>query len=150
MNDKLVAQLKRHEGFRSNFYLCSAGKKTIGYGRNVDANPLFLGSPICEPVSPEIAEDILIADIDSTILLLESKWEFFSECAESPRRDVLINLGFNIGINKFLQFKRLMAAVEKSDWTAAANSLKNSKWYSQVGRRSIELVAQMESGQYSF
>ena len=35
----LIEQLKRHEGFRSDYYQCSADKKTIGYGRNVDNNP---------------------------------------------------------------------------------------------------------------
>ena len=32
----LVDQIKRHEGFRSKVYKCSAGKWTIGYGRNVE------------------------------------------------------------------------------------------------------------------
>ena len=35
----LIEQLKEHEGFRANYYLCSSNKKTIGYGRNLDNNP---------------------------------------------------------------------------------------------------------------
>ena len=35
MNQDLIAQLKRHEGFRAKPYQCSANKTTIGYGRNL-------------------------------------------------------------------------------------------------------------------
>ena len=44
--DKLIAQLKRHEGFRNRVYLCSAGKETIGYGYNLKANPLHYDVPL--------------------------------------------------------------------------------------------------------
>ena len=44
MNDKLIEQLKRHEGFKPNVYKCTKGHNTIGYGYNLDANPLHLTS----------------------------------------------------------------------------------------------------------
>ena len=34
--ETLIEQLMRHEGFRTKPYRCSAGKLTIGYGRNLD------------------------------------------------------------------------------------------------------------------
>jgi len=36
----LIAQLKKHEGFRSKVYKCPAGYLTIGYGRNLETNGL--------------------------------------------------------------------------------------------------------------
>ena len=35
----VIELLKKHEGFRDHVYRCTAGKKTIGYGYNLDANP---------------------------------------------------------------------------------------------------------------
>ena len=34
--EKLIAQLKIDEGFRGKPYRCTAGKLTIGFGRNLD------------------------------------------------------------------------------------------------------------------
>jgi lysozyme len=36
MTESLEDQIKRHEGKRLNPYVCSAGKLTIGYGRNLE------------------------------------------------------------------------------------------------------------------
>ena len=34
--DRLIEQLKRHEGVETHAYECSSGKLTIGVGRNID------------------------------------------------------------------------------------------------------------------
>ena len=49
-----AAMIKRHEGLRLRLYECSAGKTTIGYGRNLDDNG----------ISHSEAEYMLEADIE--------------------------------------------------------------------------------------
>jgi len=148
MNPKLIEQLKIHEGFSAKFYLCTAGKKTIAYGRNVIANPSYNGKIISEPVSKVLANEILIYDINVAISSLIKNWKYFSLMPDSPRKDICINMTFNMGINTFMKFKKLHIAIENNDWNTAAEQMKDSAWYSQVGKRSKELEEQMVSGKY--
>lgn len=39
-----IERLKIHEGFSARVYQCSAGRNTIGYGYNLDANPQGLSA----------------------------------------------------------------------------------------------------------
>lgn len=148
MNTKLVEQLKRHEGFSENFYLCAAGKKTIGYGRNVASNPKFNGKIITEPMSRKTAEQILIYDIGTAISALNKGWPYFVGMEDTPRKDVCINMTFNLGIGGFMKFKKLHEAIRNKKWDVAAEEMNSSAWYGQVGDRSIELVQQMRTGKY--
>jgi lysozyme len=51
---------------------------------------------------------------------------------------VIVDMVFNLGIQKFKGFKRAIAAIEAEDWSMAATELQNSVWYSQVGARARE------------
>jgi len=135
--DQLTEQLKKHEGFRSKPYLCSAGKLTIGYGRNLDD----VG------VSRSEAFELLRQDI------ARARWDVEKniECANKlniPRQDVLINMCFNLGIYNLLLFKKMIAALEKRDYDEAAKQMLNSRWAVQVGYRAVELAEQMRTGRY--
>ncbi len=135
--DQLTEQLKKHEGFRSKPYLCSAGKLTIGYGRNLDD----VG------VSRSEAFELLRQDI------ARARWDVEKniECANKlniPRQDVLINMCFNMGIYNLLLFKKMIAALEKRDYDEAAKQMLNSRWATQVGYRAVELAEQMRTGRY--
>ena len=37
----------------------------------------------------------------------------------------------------------MKAAVERRDWKAASEEMKNSAWFTQVGRRGVDLVTRM-------
>jgi lysozyme len=53
---------------------------------------------------------------------------------------VLVNMAFNIGRSRLSKFKKMLHAIEEGDYNKAADEMVDSKWYSQVGRRSKELV----------
>ena len=40
VTDNLIEHIKKHEGFKSKPYKDTKGKWTVGYGRNLDDNPL--------------------------------------------------------------------------------------------------------------
>ena len=46
---------------------------------------------------------------------------------------------FNLGRDRFMKFKKLIAAVYEHNWAEAALQMEDSRWYGQVGRRSKEL-----------
>lgn len=152
----LIDQLKRHEGFRGNYYQCTAKKKTIGYGRNVDNNPFskkelkMLGRVDFNsvPMTKEEAEKLLKNDVNKTIELIKDRlpWDELSDA----RKAVCVNMAFNLGITGFLRFRNMQRALRKHCYKEAAIEMADSLWHkrSQVGNRSEELILQMDSGDW--
>ena len=134
---KLVKQLKRHEGLRLKPYRCTAGKLTIGYGRNLDD----FG------ITEQEAESMLITNVDLVGNELVARLPVLGELNQA-REEVLINMAFNIGVNGLLKFKNMIAALEVGDYDEAAIQMMDSKWARQVGKRAIELSEQMRTGVY--
>ena len=66
ISDELLAQVKIEEGLRLKTYLCPAGRRTIGYGRNLDAMPYFEGNKIPDEITEDQAEAILHRDLNYT------------------------------------------------------------------------------------
>ena len=131
----LIETLKRHEGFRSKPYRCSAGKLTIGYGRNLED----VG------ISKIEATNMLLNDIENAEKDLRTVFPNLNHFTEN-RQEVLINMVFNLGINKFKLFKNTIKAINRGDWDAAARCAKNSLWYRQVKGRGKEVVEAIRRG----
>jgi lysozyme len=148
ISEELIAQLKRHEGFRANFYRCSAGKRTIGYGRNVEANPTFDGWKITSPLSKQKAEAILKADIEDVIKKLSRSWYAFGLIKDDARREAFINMAFNLGVGGFMDFEKTRFYAERGEWDKCAEQMLKSKWAEQVGDRAKELAKQVRTGVY--
>lgn len=135
--NKLKEQLRRHEGLRLHPYECSAGKITIGYGRNLDDVGISLSE----------AEGLLDADITNAIKELNKAFSWFGALDE-VRQDVLINMCFNIGLPRLKKFKKTLAAIERGYFDVASREMMDSKWAVQVGSRAKELSLQMRTGRY--
>lgn len=134
---QLIEQLKRHEGFRKKPYQCTAGKTTIGYGRNLDD----VGIHEVE------AHTLLVNDINAACEELNKRYPSFLSL-DLPRKNVLINMVFNLGITRFSNFKKMIAAVENKQYEQAAKEMMSSKWANQVGDRAKELARQMRTGSF--
>ncbi|MDO6718828.1 glycoside hydrolase family protein [Psychrosphaera sp. 1_MG-2023] len=133
----LTEQLKEHEGFRGVPYLCTSGKTTIGYGRNLDANP----------ITESEAELLLVNDIKNIQSAVKRAIKLDGH--NGPRQAVIINMAFNIGITGLLRFKKMLSAFDKHLYSVAAHEMLNSKWARQVGARAEQLALQMQSGEWS-
>ena len=134
--NRIKAQLVRHEGLRLKPYRCTAGKLTIGYGRNLDD----------KGISKSEAYELLANDIRSCgEQLIDEIPEIYSGLDE-VRKSVLLNMCFNLGIGGLLEFKNTLAFVAAGDWERAANGMLASKWAKQVGHRAIELSELMRKG----
>jgi len=127
-------QIKRDEGFRGNVYQCTAGANSIGYGRNLDANPL----------TEEEAEYLL--DNDLKKVAKECQKFAFYQSLSPERRAVIINMVFNLGLTRFNKFKKLKAALFIGEYKNAAAEMRDSLWYGQVGERAERLAKIMEAG----
>ena len=131
----LEKQLTRHEGIRLKPYHDSVGKLTLGIGRNIED----IG------ISEEEALILLRNDILRVSKDLTDHIEWWSSLDE-PRRLVLMNMAFNIGITRLLLFHKMLTALQSGDYQKAANEMKDSEWYRQIGSRALELENQMRTG----
>ena len=129
---KLTEQLKVDEGFRDKVYTCSAGKLTIGYGWNLEDNP----------ISERMAEAKLGEDIGQALAKCE-QWAWFFPLSDVRKR-VIVNMVFNIGAGGVARFRRMISAIENGDFKEAALEMQDSRWFDQVGSRAERLCHMME------
>jgi len=134
--ERIKEQLLRHEGLRLKPYRCTAGKLTIGIGRNLDD---------CGITQTE-AYVLLENDIQNCEKQLLDEIPEIYNALDEVRKSVLLNMCFNLGANGLLGFNNTLAFIAAGDWERAANGMLTSKWAKQVGRRAIELSELMRKG----
>ena len=136
--NKLIEQLKIHEGFRSTVYTCSGGKKTCGYGRNLED----IG------ISEEEAEMLLKNDIYEATNQLLNAFPWMATFSDA-RISAMINFTFNVGIGTVRKFSNTIEYLKNEDWEAAADEMMDSKWAEQVGDRAIQITEQIRTGRWA-
>ena len=137
---KLLDMLIKHEGSEKYAYFCTSGKLTIGVGRNIDPEG-GLG------LSQKEITYLLQNDVDRVEQELVNCIPWV-EHIEWQRMDALVNICFNLGLPRFLKFKKALAAAEDQDWELCADEFMDSKWASQVGQRAVELTTLIRTGEY--
>jgi lysozyme len=149
--ETLREMIARHEGKRLKPYMCSKNHHTIGYGYNLDANPLPPDSDIASylrlhgEITETMAERLLTIMIGATTLQCHAVYARFEQFSEA-RQNALIDFVYNIGAKGAMQFKKMRAAVEAEEWDTAADELQDSMWFNQVGIRGPELVKMIRGG----
>lgn len=145
---RFLRQLKRHEGLRLKAYICPAGALTIGYGHNLDANPVdWLGGrrTINDAEADRLLRDDLARLLPGVVDITGGRvWGALAP----PRQGVLLNMAYNLGLRGLAGFGRMLGAVENSDWQRAADEMLESAWAGQVRGRAFELARQMQTGEW--
>ena len=113
-----------HEGLKLKPYRCTAGKLTIGVGRNIQDNG----------ISEDEAIYMLRNDIERCKRELRGIFKDFDSFDENIKM-VLIDMIFNLGEPKFLKFKKFINAIKEKDLKKAAHEMSNSEWALQVPER---------------
>lgn len=137
MLEKLSELLIKHEGLELHPYKCTAGKTTIGVGRNLDD----VG------ITREEALYLLANDIRKAWTQVELKYTWFKNL-DPVRQDVVVSMVFNLGLNGFSKFHNLIAHLTLQQYTLASLEMLDSKWADQVGMRAKELAYMMKEGCY--
>ena len=130
--DKLKDQLILHEGLELKSYTCSAGYVTLGVGRNVEE----LG------ITEDEARYLLDNDILRVTKELDNAMPWWRNMSEVRQR-VVVDMVFNLGISRFLNFKNAINAMQEEDWDEAAAQMLDSRWADQVGQRATRLAKAM-------
>lgn len=136
--NKLIEQLKIHEGVKLKPYKCSAGKLTVGVGRNLED----VG------ISMEEAEYFLQNDIAEARSQLLHAFQWMGEFNDA-RISAMINFTFNVGIGTVKKFENTLSYLQSGEWDKAADEMMDSRWASQVGNRAIEVTEQIRTGKWN-
>jgi lysozyme len=125
------------EGLKLKAYRDSVGIWTIGVGHAyVKAGTVWTREKALGVLAIDIAEKK--RDLDRNL----AWWRTLNDA----RQDVLLNMCFNLGINRLLKFKNTLAAIKGGHWAEASAGMKSSLWAKQVGKRATRLSAQMLTG----
>jgi lysozyme len=135
--NKLIEQLKRHEGIELKPYQDTVGKWTIGVGRNLDD----IG------ISEQEAEMLLLNDIKEAERQLITTMPWTQELDE-VRFSALLNFVFNVGIGTASKFVNAMGLLKDGSYDMAADEFLQSKWAKQVGNRAVEVTDQIRTGEW--
>ncbi|MGH8622269.1 MAG: glycoside hydrolase family protein [Burkholderiales bacterium] len=132
---RLQEMLIRHEGLRLKPYRDTRDKLTIGVGRNLD------------DVGITRAEALMLLNNDIATVRneVERAFQWFSSL-NAVRKAVVLDMVFNLGLPKFRQFEKTIAAIKAKNWEKAAREMLDSRWARQVGVRAKELAAMMKRG----
>jgi len=124
----LTKWLELDEGCKLKPYYCTAGKLTIGVGRNLEDTGITRAE----------AQFMLESDI---VRLMKELDELFPEWRDlsETRQMVVLNMCFNMGTFGFLNFKRTIAYMREERFAEAADEMLRSQWAEQVGARAHRL-----------
>lgn len=147
MNEILIPLLIKHEGLRLTAYRCPAGKLTIGVGHNIlenrsSATALSLELREGSVITKEQAMQILKEDV-ARCLFEFRQFDWFYHLS-TTRQCALVDMLFNLGLPRFLKFKKFIAAMEAEDYGTASMEMLSSAWATQVGDRAHTLAFMVE------
>lgn len=159
--DRLAREIARDEGDRLRVYRCTAGKLSIGKGRNLDdvgisaEETRLLGITKATVIARGITQAQSDALFANDIRRSEADLDRFLpwwRTLDGVRQRVLLNMCFNMGVGSVKPPRGLRAFVntlrkmEAGDYVGAAAGMKASKWHGQVGDRAVRLEAMMLTG----
>ena len=123
-------RLIEHESLELMPYHCTSGKLTIGVGRNLTDRG----------ISHETAMQMLDEDIDIVLNELEKAIPRWASLP-SNFQEALVDLAFNMGVPRLMQFKRMLAAIDAGEGDKASVELLDSRYATQVGKRARNIAA---------
>ena len=113
---RLHDMLIRHEGLRLKPYRDTKNKLTIGVGRNLDD----VG------ITREEALELLNNDIARVRREVGRAFPWFAKL-NPVRKNIVLNMVFNLGLPRFHRFKKTIAAIKVKDWEEVARQMLDSR-----------------------
>lgn len=149
---ELISQLRRHEGLRLFVYCCPTGHWTIGYGHNLDANPLSAEERKVTGyrdgvISAAGADWLLQRDVERTERALIERLPWVANL-DPVRRDALVNMAFQMGVAGLCGWKTTLNLLRAGQFGMAAERMADTLWTRQTPNRAREIIRQIRTGQY--
>ena len=139
--EKCKAEIKRHEGEVLEIYEDSLGYKTLGIGHLCQPeDPEYdweVGTKVSQEVVDMYYEDDFNKHLAEAIHVFGTDEAFYN--LPENIQHVLVNMCFNLGSTGLSKFRNMLTACREHQWKIMAVEMQDSKWFKQVGRRSLEL-----------
>jgi lysozyme len=121
------------------------GTITIGYGHTgADVHP---GQTITEAEAEALLwRDIRAATIDAAVVVGSQYWQGLNDA----RRACLTDMAFNLGRSRLAGFAKMIAAIRRGNFEAAAREALDSAWAEQVPSRAKVDAEMLRSGGWPF
>ena len=138
--DRLLASVKKHEGYRNKVYLDTLGKRTVGVG-HLCVEDFWEDDKEYEE---KFLMTILEHDLSSAIkgandLMAENGCMDMNEKAH----EIIIEMVFQLGKTGVSKFKNMWKALSGLDYSTAADQMLDSRWAKQTPNRAQAMSAQM-------
>ena len=131
----LEEKIASEEGFADKLYICPAGFRSIGYGFNLDVNPM----------PKEVADLWLSINITSLKRrLVEFTW---LQDLNEARQIVLFDMAYQMGVNGMLSFTSMINSLRAERYHEAAEHLLDSKYARQTPNRAQRNAEILRSGE---
>lgn len=135
--DKLIADLKRDEGWRASAYRDSRGYLTIGYGFLID---------------PEKGGEMPVAVGDFWLRIAsQARWDDLKEripwvdsLPERAQRG-LANMAYQIGPAGVMKFQKMLASLKRHSYDEAAAEALDSAWARQTPTRAHRVASMLRN-----
>ena len=140
LTDDLKARVRLHEGVRTQMYLDSLGKATIGIGHLIKPHERERYAEGVE-ISMDEVEELFEMDLNRAAAGAES---LIKECIghDLPPHieEVILEMVFQLGTTGVSKFKKFWKALRVKDWKKASEEMKDSRWHSQTPKRCESLA----------
>jgi lysozyme len=111
------------------------GHPTIGTGRALDVNG----------ISPPENDFLLGDDIARVTNALDQALPWYGGL-NTVRQAALGNMAVNLGVHGLISFHNTLTHMQMDEWKQAADELRASHWYTQVGARAERIAKAIETG----
>jgi lysozyme len=82
-------------------------------------------------------------DYNRVVSSLHGKFPWYDNQPKEVQ-NILINMAFNLGLNRLSRFKKTIKFITEKKYAQAAVEMLDSKWANQVGDRAIRLSERMK------
>tara|TARA_Y100001938_G_scaffold26328_1_gene35379 strand:- start:178 stop:624 length:447 start_codon:yes stop_codon:yes gene_type:complete len=142
--DELKKEIEADEGVKYEIYLDHLGYPTVGCGHLIQPDDEEYGKEVGTTITEARCSTLFASDIDGVLADCGRLYATFSDLPEEAQK-IIANMMFNMGLTRLSKFKKMKAAIEKSDFKEAANQMHDSKWRTQVPNRAERLINRMRN-----
>ena len=140
--DRLLASVKKHEGYRNKVYLDTLGKRTVGVG-HLCVEDFWEDDKEYEE---KFLMTILEHDLSSAIkgandLMAENGCMDMNEKAH----EIIIEMVFQLGKTGVSKFKNMWKALSELNYVGASYEMLDSKWAKQTPNRAKSMAKIMKA-----
>jgi lysozyme len=151
---RLAASTDHNEGYRAIPYRDTRGLWTFAKGRCLETNPLTRAEIAYLLENNHLA--ISISQKGADWLMRKQLESAEAECSRLPfwdflndaRQNALVEMAYQMGFEKLMSFKKMMAAIAKQDWIVAQREALDSDWFRQTPKRAQRTAEQIKTGEF--